>query len=194
MCIVIFLAHGLCQTSKISLPFSIPSSNQASMTSSAGVSPVPSSRVEKRHMPMVLVSSVGAAVLRPSSSNGWRKEVKKLKWKEKKKKEYYNKLFSLSSYLQGVVSLELPIRCRGRWCRRFVVTHCPGDKLLNTHDSVCPQTLVQVGAQLGKKKKKTVVVWSPVQGNASFNFFSFYVCVRLWFSGHSRVFNTLQEA
>lgn len=108
-------------------------------------------------MPMVLVSKAGAAVLRPSSSKGWRREV--LKEPERnllissKQREWDNQLLWLGCYLQGVVSLELPIRRRGRWCRWFVVTHGPGDKLLNTHDSVCPETLVQVGAQLEKKEE-----------------------------------------
>lgn len=141
------------------MPFSIPSSNQASTTSSAGVNPVPSSRVEKRHVPMVLVSRAGAAVLRPSSSKGWRREVFKepvrnvVKSSKQRENLWDNQLILLGNYLQGVVSLELPIRRRGRWCRRFVVTHGPGDKLLNTHDSVCPETLVQVGAQLKKKEE-----------------------------------------
>lgn len=50
--------------------FSIPSSSQASRIYSAGVKPVPSSRLENRRMPMVLVRAEGVAILRPPSSNG----------------------------------------------------------------------------------------------------------------------------
>ena len=50
--------------------FSIPSSNQASRMCSTGVKPVPSSRVEKRRIPMVLVRADGVAILRPPSSKG----------------------------------------------------------------------------------------------------------------------------
>lgn len=59
-----------CVTCRISVLFSMPSSNQASRMCSTGVKPVPSSRVEKRRIPMVLVRADGVAILRPPSSKG----------------------------------------------------------------------------------------------------------------------------
>lgn len=57
-------------TCRMSVLFSIPSSSQASRMYSTGVKPLPSSRVEKRRMPMVLVRADGVAILRPPSSKG----------------------------------------------------------------------------------------------------------------------------
>lgn len=59
-----------CYTWRISVLFSIPSSSQASRIYSTGVKPVPSSRVENRRTPMVLVRADRVAILRPPSSNG----------------------------------------------------------------------------------------------------------------------------
>lgn len=43
---------------------------------STEVKPVPSSREEKRRVPMVLVKVEGVAILRPPSSKGYRKKEK----------------------------------------------------------------------------------------------------------------------
>lgn len=52
----------------------MPSSVQASRMYSTEVKPVPSSREEKRRVPMVLVKVEGVAILRPPSSKGYRKK------------------------------------------------------------------------------------------------------------------------
>lgn len=120
--------------------FSIPSSIQASKMYSAGVKPVPSSRVEKRRIPMVLLSAEGVIILRPPSSKGCNKKHKSQYWKDvvgKKKHSYNGKMqhsfttVSLNTlskystiyclvhikkhkemlYLSGVMSFKLSVGC-----------------------------------------------------------------------------------
>lgn len=69
-------------------------------------------------------------------------------------------LVSWPAYLGGVVPLQLSVRRGGRRRRRFVVLNGPGDKLLNAHDSVGPQALLQISAQLKEKKNACFVATS----------------------------------
>lgn len=74
----------------------------------------------------------------------------------KKAPQYSNRSplpVSWQAHLGGVVPFELPVRRGGRRRRRFVVLSGPGNKLLNAHDSVGPQALLQISVQLNEEEE-----------------------------------------
>lgn len=92
-------------------------------------------------------------------------ELKCAEQKKKKKKfpQYPRRSplpVSWPAYLGGVVPFQLSVRRGGRRRRRFVVLNGPGDELLNAHDSVGPQALLQIRVRLKEKKNACFVAAS----------------------------------